>query len=172
MATGTALRTTGHAAKSSSTNDDQKLDASDWLLCRAGSRAFALPISEIVEASRALPIEQLVDAPPLVRGLCIIRGAPVVVLDTGVLFGDRALDYQRIVTVRVGHRTIGFLAESVIGIRTIPADALPQLPALLSEIETISAITRLDDELVFLLRAARAVPEDFLASIDKRELQT
>jgi purine-binding chemotaxis protein CheW len=171
MASSTALGTTGRAAGSSSTDDEQKLHAEAWLLCRAGSRAFALPIPDVVETLRALPIEQLAGAPSLVRGLCIIRGAAVVVLDTGVLFGDQALNYQRIVTMRVGRRTIGFLAEAVIGIRTIPVDALAQLPPLLSEIETIGAITRLDDRLVFLLQAARAVPEDFLASIDRRELQ-
>lgn len=169
MASGTAVRTVGHAVNSSSTNDEEGLRAASWLLCRAGSRAFALPISDVIETLRVLPIEQLAGAPPFVRGLCLVRGVAVVVLDTGALFGEKALAYQRIVTVRIGERTIGFLAESVVGIRTIPAGALAQLPALLSEVETIGAIANLDDELVFFLRTARAISEDFLASIDKRE---
>lgn len=169
MASGTALKPTGHAINSSPTSDEWKLHAGGWLLCRTGSHAFALPISDVVETLRVLPIERLAEAPPFVRGLCLIRGVAVVILDTGVLFGDQALTYRRIVTARVGGRTIGFLAETVVGIRAIPADALARLPPLLSEIQAIGTIANLDDELVFFLQTARAISEDFLVSIDTRK---
>ncbi len=133
-----------------------------WLLCRTGSHRFVLPIASVVETLRALPIEALADAPRFVLGLSVVRGTPLAVLDTGALFGNPAKTHGRFVTVRVGSRTIGLAVETVVGVYALAAQSLAQLPALLGNVETIEAITTLDQELVFVLQAARAIPDDFL----------
>jgi purine-binding chemotaxis protein CheW len=137
-----------------------------WLLCRAGSHRFALPMASVVETMRVLPIEAIAGAPLLVSGLCIIRGAPVAVIDTARLFGDEAARCERLVTVRTGNRTIAFAATAVLGVQSVPADTLEELPPLLRDADAIAAIARLDEELVFFLRAARMLPDDFLADGD------
>ena len=71
-----------------------------WLLCRAGSHCFALPMPHVIEIMRMLPIKSLVGAPPQVRGLCIIRGTPVPVIDAGLLFDEQGSSCERLVTVR------------------------------------------------------------------------
>jgi purine-binding chemotaxis protein CheW len=132
-----------------------------WLLCRAGSHCFALPMPQVIEIMRMLPIKSLVGAPPQVCGICIIRGAPVPVVNAGLLFDETGKRCERLITVRTGDRTIAFATEAVLGVETIRGDALEELPPLLHNIGALAAIAALDEELVFFLRAARIIPDDF-----------
>jgi purine-binding chemotaxis protein CheW len=133
-----------------------------WLLCRTGSRHFALPISHVVETMRILPIESLAGAPPMVCGLAIVRGVPTPVVDAALLFGTEPGRRDRMVTVRVGRRIVALAAEAVVGIRMVPAEALAALPPLLSDAGAVAALKPLDQDLVFFLHAARIVPDDVL----------
>ncbi len=141
---------------------------SQWLLCRAGEHLCAIPIEHVIETMRLLPIEAVSGAPPYVRGLTIIRGAPVPVIDTGLLVGERATRSTRLVTVRTGRRTIALTAEAVMGVSTMAPDKLSQFPPLLRACasEAIEAIGMLDAELLFFLRAARIAPEDLLDRLE------
>ncbi len=121
---------------------------------------------QVIETMRMLPVERLANAPRLVRGVCIIRGAPTPVIDTCQLFENQSDGYARLVTVRTDKRTIAFAAEAVIGVQTITIDEQEQLPPLLRNVETIAAVTALDQGLVFFLRTARIVPDDFLKSLN------
>jgi purine-binding chemotaxis protein CheW len=134
----------------------------DWLLCRDGPHQFALPVTHVIETMRMLPIRSLAGAPPMVRGICIIRGAPTPVIDSALMFNDRPSQCQRLVTVRTGRRTIAFATQAVLGVEAIRADALERLPPLLSNVQTIAAVRALDGELVFLLQIARIIPDDVL----------
>ena len=138
--------------------------APSWLLCRAGTHLCAMPLEHVVEIMRVLPIEAVAGAPHYVHGLCVIRGLPVPVLDAGLLIGDHATRPERLVTIRIGDRTIALAVEGVLGIRSIMAGAIRQLPPLLrhAAAETIAAIGTLDAELLFFLNTARIVPEDVL----------
>ncbi len=136
-----------------------------WLLCRTASHRFALPMSHVIENMRLLPIEPVADAPPLVRGMCIIRGVPVPLVDAALLFEKSSGACERLVTVRTGDRTIAFAAEAVLGVQAIPAQALEQLPPLFQNVESIAAIATLDAELVFFLNTARVIPDDFVVSV-------
>jgi purine-binding chemotaxis protein CheW len=131
------------------------------LVCRAGGQLCALPLDCVVEVMRVLPIKPVSGTPRYVCGLCIIRGAPVLVIDSGLLVGDRGTALERLITVRTGDRTVAFAAEAVLGIWTIGVETLSQLPPLLRDAatETISAIGTIDAELLFFLRATQIVPE-------------
>jgi len=132
-----------------------------WLLCTAGSHRFALPMANVIETMRMLPVEAVSGPPRLVCGLSIIRGAAVPVIDTARIFDDEAARYERLVTVRAGERTVAFSASAVLGVRLIQGSECEELPPLLRDAEVIGALTRLDKQLVFFLRAARALPDDF-----------
>ena len=135
-----------------------------WLLCRAGTVLCALPLAQVVEVMRLLPIEMVAGAVPPVRGLCIIRGAPVPVVDAGSLLGESTMRAERLVAIRVGARRVALAVTSVLGIRWIEAQALHRLPPLLRDAasETIAAIGTLDAQLMFFLNAARIVPPALL----------
>jgi len=142
--------------------DADEAGRKSWLLCRAGTHLCAMPIEHVIEIMRVLPIEAIPGAPSYVRGLCIIRGAPVPIVDIGSLLGDQVTRAGRLVAIRAGSRTIGIAVEAVEGIRVIDPEAFNQLPPLLRDTvtATIAAIGTLDAELLFFLHAARIVPED------------
>jgi purine-binding chemotaxis protein CheW len=146
-------------------------DQCTWLLCRSGGHLFALSLATVIETMRPLPIKIVAGAPSYVRGMTIVRGAPVPVVDLGCLLGEQATQFGRIVTLATGTRTIGLGVEIVLGIRSIGPEQVGELHPLLSAAasETIAAVGRLDAELLFCLRAARIVSEDMFDLLDAEE---
>jgi len=142
-----------------------------WLLCRAGSHHFALPMQHVVETMRMLPIEKVAGCPPIVCGLSVIRGAPTPVIDAALLFDGHPGRCERLVTVRTGQRTIALATQAVVGIREIADDELEDLPPLLGDVEAIAGLTTLDQHLVFLLRSARIIPDDILDQLSAARTQ-
>jgi len=143
-----------------------------WLLCKAGSHCFALPMCNVIETMRTLPIETIASAPPIVLGLCVIRGMAVPVIDTARLFGGEAARYERLVTVRTGERIVAFAASAVLAMQSIEPGRLGELPPLLRDADAIAAVGRLDEDLVFFLHAARAMPDDFLVKGDTERVES
>jgi purine-binding chemotaxis protein CheW len=143
---------------------DAAAGRSSWLLCRTGTLLCAIPLEHVVEILRVLPIEAVSQAPPYVRGLCIIRGVPVPVVDTGLLVGDQPTKSERLVTIRTGSRTVALAAETVLGIWAIGGESFQELPPLLRDAarDAIAAIGTLDAELLFFLRTTRIVPQELL----------
>jgi purine-binding chemotaxis protein CheW len=137
-----------------------------WLLCRIGPRLCALPLENVVEITRLLPIEPLARAPPFVLGLSLLRGAPVPVVHAGLLFGDGSIQPERLVAIRAGSRIVAVAFSTVIGLRSIGIDAAKALPPLLQEAarDIITAISTHDAELLHVLDAARMVSDSMLES--------
>jgi len=114
-------------------------------------------------------------APPYVRGLAIIRGAPVPVVDVARLLGEEAANTEvgarvqpsaRFVTLKVAERAIALAVDGVVGVRTLAVESLRELPALLrdAEVDAVSSIGTLDSELLLVLRSARLVPQNLLVA--------
>lgn len=139
------------------------------LLCRAGKQYYAVPIEHVIEVMRALPVEPIAEAPHYVRGLAIIRGRPVPVVDVGLLLGGQPAKSGRFVTIKIGPRTVALHVETAIGIHGFDADTFDQLPPLLRNVatETVADVGTLDSELLITLRAARIVPEKVFAYLDR-----
>ena len=139
-----------------------------WLLCRAGGRFCALPLDRVTEVTRVLPIEPVASPPPGVLGLCILRGAPVPVLDLAGMLGESGRAPQRLVTIAVAGRKVALAVEAVLGVRSVDAALLHELPPLLQDAvrDTVAAIGALDAELLLMLRAGRLVPDDVFQQID------
>jgi purine-binding chemotaxis protein CheW len=140
------------------------------LLLRVRTRLCALPLAQVVETMRPLPVEAVAGAPPCVRGLAIIRGAPVPVVDVARLLGQETAGRwadgpvqpsERFVTVKVIDRVSGLAVDAVIGIRSLAVDSFRDLPPLLrdAEVGVISSIGTLDSELLLVLRSARLVSQ-------------
>ena len=131
------------------------------LLVRAGTRICALPVGFVVETLRLPPIRPVPGAAEGVRGISILRGTPVPVVDLAALLGDGE-DSQaaRLVAVRTGNRQVGLLVRAVWRIAEIPdMAALPPLlqPANDARVQALAAV---DQELFWVLDAARLVPEE------------
>jgi len=157
----TAEMTTVSEGENSAAPADGVGVGATWLLCRTGTMLCALPIGQVREIMRMLPIKPLAAAPRYVVGLSIVRGAPVPVVDIGLLVSDAATQASRLVLVEAGGRPIALAVQSVAGIADIGEAALGQLPPLLqdSAADTITAVGARDSELLLCLRAGRMVPD-------------
>jgi purine-binding chemotaxis protein CheW len=144
--------------------EDAAAGRASWLVCRAGTLLCAIPLEHVIEILRVLPIETIAGAPLFVRGLSIIRGTAVPVVDTGLLVGDQPTKSGRLVAIRIGSRTIALVAETVLGVWAIGAEAASELPPLLRNAAraSIAAVGTVDAELVFFLQVARIVPQELL----------
>jgi purine-binding chemotaxis protein CheW len=139
------------------------------LLFRAGAHLCALPLGRVVETMRPLPVEAVAGTPAYVRGLAIIRGAPVPVVDVARLLDRTNADpgaerWARFVTVTVAGRVIALAVDGVVGVRSLALASLRELPPLLREAEAgvVESIGTLDAELLLVLRGARLVPGDLM----------
>jgi len=152
-------------------SDDR--DAASFLVCRSNSCLCALPLMSVAETMRPLTIEPVAAMPPFLLGVSVIRGAPVPIVDTAKLLGSTTpARPQRIVILKIGERLVGLAVDSVLGVHVIPVASLNEVPPLLHRVgdDSVSAITRLDAELLLVLESARIVPESVWAVIDSRGL--
>lgn len=123
----------------------------------------AIPLAQVLETLRPLPLRPLQAAQELVCGLSVIRGAPVPVVDLAALIGKtRAGSISRWVTLRLGSRRLALAVEGVLGIRELKESTLQALPPLLRDANRglVEAVGTLDSELLMLLEAGRLLPEE------------
>lgn len=134
-----------------------------FLLFRSHHRLCALPLAQVRETMRALPLEAIPDMPLFLLGLALIRGMAVPVLDLARLLGAGAGAEAgaRYVTLQLGQRQVALAVDAVLGVRALDAAALDQVPALaqLAEAGMVAAIGTLDAELMLVLQAGRLVPD-------------
>src|SRR5437870_3725437 len=106
------------------------------LLCRLQSYLGALPIEHVIETMRPLAVEPLAGAPPFVRGVAIVRGAPVPVVDVSLLVAGSSVPAGRFVSIRTGRRRAVLAVQGVVGVRQIALPSLRELPPLLGDSST------------------------------------
>jgi purine-binding chemotaxis protein CheW len=139
-----------------------------FLLCRVGELVCALPLEDVEETMRPLAVEPLAGVPPFVRGLAVVRGSPIPVVDAAALLldGDTS-PATRFVTIKVGARRVALAVGAVVGIVEIPLDATNALPPLLHDagLDAIAAIGRLDADLLLVLQGTRLVSDDVLTLV-------
>jgi purine-binding chemotaxis protein CheW len=138
-----------------------KTDSNLTLTIRVGARICAVPLSDVVEIMRPLPVEAWTGPTDVVQGLSVIRGAPVPVVDLAKLLGAAGNCVStRFVTIRVGERRVALAVDTVLGIREFAPALRTQMPPLLLDARTelVEAVGALDTELFMVLKACSIVP--------------
>lgn len=136
-----------------------------FLLVRARSWMCALPIEEIEETMRPLPVTPMASMPPFVRGVSLVRGssAPVVSLD-GLLSGAPAEPCPggRFVSLRVPEGRLVLEVDEVRGLSLLDPDTLEAVPSLLGGGARghVARLGSLDGRLLAVLGAAHVLPPD------------
>jgi purine-binding chemotaxis protein CheW len=138
------------------------------LLCRVGDLLCALPLEHVEEAMRPLAVEAIAGVPSFVRGLAVVRGTPIPVVDAAALICRQASHPTRFVTVKTGSRRVALAVDAVVGVVEIPPGSLDALPLLFQDtsLDVISAIGTLDAELLVVLRSSRLIPEELWAALE------
>ena len=89
------------------------------LVFRAGPAYCALPLGEVIETMRPLPVRPLAGTADLVRGVCVMRGTAAPVIDVARLLGGDEADVSRFIAVRTDRGPIAFATGEVLGIRPV-----------------------------------------------------
>lgn len=145
-----------------------------FLICRSDSRLCALPLENVAETMRSLPIEPMPDMPPFLLGVSIIRGIVVPVVCMTSLFGaNLRMRHARMVTLKLGERRVAFAVDDVIGIRKLDREATDDIPPLLGSADAslIELMTTLDAELIVVLRGAHMIPESAWSKLDEKRVK-
>ena len=134
------------------------------LIVVVGIRRCAIPVRFVAEILRPLPVQPLGGVPAYVRGLSVIRGAPVPVVDVNLLIGDDGSEHAagRLAVIDVGERRIALAVDAVLGMQRLDAHLIGRLPPLLHGVasDVVEAIGVADARLLVVLRAARLGPDE------------
>jgi purine-binding chemotaxis protein CheW len=133
-----------------------------FLVVRSKSWKCALPLEEVLETMRPLPVAPLAGMPPFVRGVSLVRGEPTPVISlTALLEGPGPSEPRRFVLLRVPERRLALEVEEVLGLRQLGAEELGAAPPLLQGAAggQLEVLGRLDGQLLGALHTARLLPE-------------
>ncbi len=157
-----------------------------YLICRSAGHLCALPLDRVREIMRPLPLERVAGgvadpAASFVLGAAIVRGAVVPVVSLAGLMGrrntgdigevgnpDQSASQARYVSLRLGARHAALAVDAVLGIRALAAiDASAPMAPLIGMVEhaAVAAITTHDAEMLFVLQAARLIPDAAWAAL-------
>lgn len=136
------------------------------LVFRAGPLLCAVRIEDVIETMRPLAVHPLAGTPPFVSGICIMRGAPTLVVDVARLLGGVTAPVRRFVAVRTERGPVAFAIGEIQGVRPVAADAAARQEALLGDAPArlVAAVGTLDAEPVLVLQSMRLVPDDVWAA--------
>lgn len=130
-----------------------------WLQCRVRSTLCALPVDQVIEIMRPLPVSPVARAPECVLGMCVIRGEAVPVVDLARLLLGEAGEPTRFVCVRAGERRVALAVDGVPGTLELSAAQVAEVPPLLARASAaVEAITTLDKTLLVLFESSRVLP--------------
>lgn len=139
------------------------------LLVRTRAFLCALPIGVVVETMRPLPVRPAPGVPWFVRGLAIVRGAPLPVIDLGALLGASGeLAGGRFITIRSGLRHLVLAVDAVVGVRNLDLATLATTPPLLVEAlpAQVERLGALDGQTLAVLGTARLLADEVAEALD------
>lgn len=107
-----------------------------FLLFRIGDDSFGLPIDAVEEVVPLPPrLTPLPKAPNFVQGVMNVRGQVIPIIDQARRFNGTAIESAkpRVIVVRIGTLTAGFIVDAVSEIVQVPESALHEAPDLGTE---------------------------------------
>lgn len=128
-----------------------------FLLFRIGDETFGLPIEAVQEVALLPPrLTPLPRAPAFVQGVMNVRGQVIPVIDQAHRFNGTPVAgaKPRVIVVRIGELTAGFIVDAVLQVVQPPADALRDAPDLGSDgMRVFDRVATLegDDSLVLIV---------------------
>ncbi len=139
-----------------------------YLLVRCRSWLCAVPLSDVVETLRALPLQPVAGAPTFVRGLSQIRGELLPVVELAALLGSGCdTPAPRLVVVRADNHHLALAVDEVL--RVVKSE-LPQgtgvAPLLTQALpEQVAALATLDGAALLILQSTHLLSPEAWSTI-------
>jgi purine-binding chemotaxis protein CheW len=130
-----------------------------FLVVRSGDLRCALPLSQVREIMRPLPVNAAEGLPPGVLGISLVRGVPLPVVSLASLLRQPGGQESRFVVVRTPGRDCVLAVDEVNSITDFEAHAWQQMPKLLQRIAFAAEIAAADEDIVVTLDTGRIVAE-------------
>jgi purine-binding chemotaxis protein CheW len=120
---------------------------------------YALPIAAVQEIIRYTPPRATATARGLVQGLINLRGRVLPVVDLSSRLGRvlEVTDATRILVVEVSAGVLGLIVDRVEGVLRISADRIEAIPGTVAADALGDQVAAVDDQLVMLVDAERAL---------------
>lgn len=120
---------------------------------------YGLPIGSVREIIRYTPPQVTATARGLVRGMINLRGLVLPVLDLSERLGGciQITEATRILIIDVKQGVLGLIVDAVDGVTRVPADRITSIPAAGGDDALGDEIAAVDDRLVMLVDAGRAL---------------
>ena len=137
-----------------------------YLLVRCRAWLCALPLTEVVETLRTLPLQPVAGAPPFVRGLSLVRGELVPVVDLALLLGgEGGAAAGRLILVRAAERRLALAVDEVLRVTPLPHSA--KVAPLISQAlpEQVAALAVLDGAALAVLQSTHLISQEEWASL-------
>lgn len=130
------------------------------LIVHAGPRLCALPLGEVVEVMRPLPLQPVGGGLPFLAGISVVRGQARPVVDLAALLAVASPPAERFVCLRTGDRRLILAVGGVRGIRRFDEAELAELPPLLREAhgDYADRLALVDGDAAVVLDAGRILP--------------
>ncbi|WP_395336251.1 chemotaxis protein CheW [Novosphingobium sp. BL-8H] len=162
------------AEGSEDTTDDSAMQQGErFVLFRISGERYALPVSEVQEIA-LLPerLTPLPKAPDFVQGVMTVRGEVIPVIDQARRFNGTPVagGKPRVIVVRIGEITAGFVVDTVSEVVPIPDDCIGKAPDLgTGETRVFDRVASLGDEIVLVVDPQELLDRaerDLLASVN------
>lgn len=157
----------GHAPQAQATPPrggaaDRGDGVTQLVVFRLDDREYALPVENVSEVFRMVSIVAVPEAPAWVPGVLNLRGQVIRTVDLRVRLGmsrsSASLNTPIIVTEADGC-LLGLIADAVVELLTLPADAVEPPDALGAASDSVSAIARAGGRIILILDLARLCAE-------------
>lgn len=125
-------------------------------------RTYALPASRVRELIRAVAVEPLPGAPPIVEGIINVRGEVVPVVDLRRRLGlpaKPAAPADHLILAWAGTQTVALHVDRVIDLMRLAADRFEDLRGIVPGLRDLSGVAKLPDGLL-LIQDVRALLTD------------
>lgn len=136
-----------------------------FLVVRAQEWMCALPLEEVEETMRPLPVAPVSAAPVFVRGVCLVRGTPTPVVSLSVLLGGAQAQSGpglRFISLRVPEGRLALEVDEVRGLKWLEEGILDSVPPLLRATASghLQRLGSYDGRLLAVLGTAHLLPEE------------
>lgn len=153
--------------------EEDSLNESLVLSLRSSTTICAIPIKDISEVMRPLPLNVIPDSPIFLLGISVIRGHSIPIVDFGTLVGlNKSKPPEKYVVLKVESRKVALAVENVMGIKKLSRGFMDQLPPLFQNVhpDIITQIGILDEEFLIVIRASKLIPIEVWDKISQTDV--